>query len=214
MAIWRDDIVKGLKNLNGVASLSDIYKELRRIRPLPHPISFDAIIRRELESNSSDSNAFKGKKDLFYSSKGLGGGIWGLRNILNDTPVASDTDISDGNSDPKRKYQTTYRILRDTKLARQLKSLHNYQCQICSESIKLSENKNYVEAHHIKPLGSPYNGKDTAGNIIVLCPNHHVMLDYGAIKIDLQIIKSHPKHKIDNSVVEYHNNEIFGKIVQ
>jgi len=208
MGTWTEDVVMGLENLNGIAPLADIYSELRKIRPMPHPKSLDAIIRRTLESNSSDSDAFQGKSDLFYSVDGIGGGVWGLRNTLEYTPIAIDADIPEGVSEPGRQRQEIYRILRDTNLARKLKQLHENKCQLCGKSIQLPNGKGYSEAHHIKPLGSPHNGPDASENIIILCPNHHVMLDYGVIKLATEELIIHPKHKISFAYVNYHNQVI------
>jgi len=72
MPTWLSDGIIGLENLNGVAPLSAIYEELRKLRAEPHPPSFDAIIRRTLESNSSDSEAYNEQNDIFYSAEGLG----------------------------------------------------------------------------------------------------------------------------------------------
>ena len=212
MSTWIEDVIKGLDDLNGSASLSDIYKKLREIRQLPHPKSFDAIIRREIESHSSDSEAYTRKGDYFYSVEGLGGGVWGLRNYLKNTPIAIDADIPLGFDEPARIHQETYRILRDTNLARKLKLLHQNKCQLCGTQIELQNGKYYSEAHHITPLGNPHDGPDIAKNIIVLCPNHHVMLDYGAIKLDQSLITAHPKHTIDTQNITYHNDRIWGKV--
>jgi hypothetical protein len=49
-------------------------------------------------------------------------------------------------------------------------------------------------AHHIQPLGRPHCGPDCIENLIVVCPNHHAMCDYGAIKLaltDLHVIAGH-----------------------
>jgi len=39
LASWREDIIHALENLGGVSSLSNIYEEVKRIRPSPHPKS-------------------------------------------------------------------------------------------------------------------------------------------------------------------------------
>lgn len=213
MGTWTEDVIIGLKNLNGIAPLSDIYSELRKIRPEPHPESLEAIIRRTLESNSSDSDAFNGKSDLFYSVEGIGGGVWGLRSALEFTPIAVDADLPLGVSEPGRQRQETYRILRDTNLARKLKQLHKNRCQICDSSILLPNGVGYSEAHHIKPLGMLHNGPDVPENIIVLCPNHHVMLDYGVMELDVGKLQIHPKHQIGSLYVTYHNENIYGQPV-
>jgi hypothetical protein len=100
------------------------------------------------------------------------------------------------------------RIIRDTALARDLKVMHDFSCQICGQSIDLSNGKLYAEAHHLKPLGSPHNGPDVAGNIVVLCPNHHAQCDYGAIKLSASGLHSHADHIIDEKYIAYHNKEI------
>ena len=122
------------------------------------------------------------------------------------TPTAVDFE----QPEPARIEIHTYRILRDTKLARTLKSLHQDACQICGQVISI-QGDTYSEAHHIRPLGSPHNGPDVAENILVLCPNHHVMCDYGSIQLDLENLRVHPQHSIGTQFIEYHNTVIANK---
>ena len=77
---------------------------------------------------------------------------------------------------------TVQRIVRDTLQARQIKELYEYSCQVCDTRLESSAGP-YAEAAHIRPLGSPHHGSDTADNILCLCPNHHVLLDYGGLAI-------------------------------
>lgn len=70
------------------------------------------------------------------------------------------------------------RILRDTPVATALKELYEDCCQVCGIALHIRE-QNYSEAHHLRPLGMPHNGPDNSGNMMVLCPNHHVLFDYG-----------------------------------
>ena len=65
MATWKEDIIKALENLGGVAHLSKIYKEVERIREGNLNPTWDRTIQRELETFSSDSKAFGGGKDIF-----------------------------------------------------------------------------------------------------------------------------------------------------
>lgn len=127
---------------------------------------------------------------------------------MNQTPQAYD--IEDYGQPDKIKV-STYRILRDTLLARKVKIRHNYRCQICNETIQLPTGKFYAEAHHIRPLGQPHNGPDIEANIICLCPNHHVLLDYGVIPLDLSTLELRGKHRISKEFVEYHNQKIYRK---
>lgn len=124
---------------------------------------------------------------------------------VHHTPVA--IDIEDP-SQPERVKQETYRILRDTVLARTVKEANQYQCQICGQTLKIKDNMPYAEAHHIIPLGAPHNGPDVHDNILCVCPNHHVLLDYGAIKLDETNLKG-----IGKGYINYHNENIYGKTV-
>lgn len=110
---------------------------------------------------------------------------------------------------PDRVESTTFRILRDTELARMVKYLHNYQCQICGHTIELSDGSRYAEAHHMQPLGKPHCGPDIKGNIICVCPNHHAELDYGARPIDPKSIIIAKDHIINPIYIEYHNRNVF-----
>ncbi len=121
------------------------------------------------------------------------------------TPLAHDLSEP---SNPDRVVTTTYRILRDTDLARQVKILHGFKCQICGNCIVLPNGGGYAEAHHIRPLGAPHEGPDVAENILCLCPNHHVMLDYGVIPIARSELHQVTGHSIDYQYVEYHNSYI------
>lgn len=104
---------------------------------------------------------------------------------------------------------TTSRIVRDTMLAIQIKVMHEYRCQICSETISLADGSSYAEGHHLKPLGSPHNGPDIEGNIVCLCPNHHAACDFGAIRLDLRNLRQSDGHKLEKRFVDYHNKKIF-----
>ena len=73
--------------------------------------------------------------------------------------------------------------------------------------IQMPDGSRYNEAHHIKPLGRGHDGPDAAKNIIVVCPNHHAMLDFGAIKLTIGDIS--PGHDIDLEFIRYNNTMIY-----
>ncbi len=63
---------------------------------------------------------------------------------------------------------------------------------------------------HIQPLGVPHNGPDELPNLLCLCPNHHVMFDFGGFVIDpagavmsprtkavLGVLRVSPEHRLD-----------------
>tara|TARA_R110001599_G_scaffold347365_2_gene573565 strand:+ start:6879 stop:7733 length:855 start_codon:yes stop_codon:yes gene_type:complete len=112
---------------------------------------------------------------------------------------------------PGRKQATVNRIVRNYQKAKNVKSWHNYECQICGLAICTSAGL-YAEAAHIKPLGEPHNGPDIESNLLCLCPNHHVMFDNGGFAINdnldligikgkLRVVK---KHLLDESFIKYH----------
>ncbi|SRR6266404_3738284 len=122
---------------------------------------------------------------------------------LPETPQAADFP-----QPPGRQQITTYRILRDTNLARRVKLLQDFQCQLCGYSIVLLDGSSYAEAHHIRPLGDPHSGPDVIENIVCLCPNHHAELDYGVrplVSGDLRVV---PGHEVGEVYVRYHNEVI------
>jgi predicted restriction endonuclease len=65
----------------------------------------------------------------------------------------------------------------------------------------------YCEAHHIRPLGSPHDGPDEESNLVIVCPNHHVLLDYGAIRLSKELLAS-SSHFINQAHIDYHNTAI------
>jgi len=87
------------------------------------------------------------------------------------------------NSEADRRISIVQRLMRDSKISKEVKHLYNYICQVCGMSIELNGIK-YAEGAHIKPLGRPHNGSDSLENLLCLCPNHHVMFDLGAFAID------------------------------
>ena len=80
MATWKQDIITALENLGGIAHRSKIHDEVSRIRKGNLNNTWTQTIQRELETYSSDSDAYSGREDLFYMAEGKGQGVWGLRN--------------------------------------------------------------------------------------------------------------------------------------
>ncbi len=97
MATWREDVVRALTKIGGQGHLSEIYRSIEKIRQGPLPQNFHAIVRRELEHNSSDSIAYLGKRDLFRNVKGIGEGVWSLRKL--NVIKSETTDLVDSSSD-------------------------------------------------------------------------------------------------------------------
>ena len=97
-----------------------------------------------------------------------------------------------------------------------MKRLHKYRCQVCGERLETPAGP-YAESAHIRPLGRPHDGPDTEGNVLCLCPNHHVLFDSGAIHVDddfevinaasgdsLGELRRIRKHAVDRDQLAYH----------
>ena len=212
---WRDELVEVLRDLGGVAHYNEIEMTVRRRGKkewVPHSV------RQCIQDHSSDSTSFRTGIDLFYSVEGIGNGVWGLREYKQGTPLAIDLNITN-EADLK-----TYRILRDTSLTEDLKALYSNSCQVCGHVICLPGDRYYSEVHHLRPLGGEHNGLDEQDNMIVLCPNHHVSFDYGAIAVEpitltvitisqekysgCKLILKEP-HNVSKENLEYHYRNFF-----
>ena len=122
---------------------------------------------------------------------------------------SDDTAVPIDLEPPSRVVATTYHILRDTATARQLKADHGYFCQICGLTIELPDGARYAEAHHVRPLGRSHGGPDARENMIVLCPNHHAMCDYGVIRLSADALRRIDDHVIDPTFISYHNDRVY-----
>lgn len=121
------------------------------------------------------------------------------------------------NDIPDKISKNIYLFNRNKSLVGDLKNLYENKCQICGTALDLGF-KHYSEVHHIKPLYC--NGEDDIKNMIVVCPNHHTLLDNGAIRLDLEnnrVVYLNGmsfeikllKHSISKEAVDFHNNIIF-----
>lgn len=123
---------------------------------------------------------------------------------------------SDIAAPPDRIDTHVQRIVRDTLAAKSLKALYDYKCQVCGLRIEPASGSFYIEIHHVRPLGGSHCGLDTHTNMLVLCPNHHAMFDFGIPRFtapDRITIgeASHAltcKHSLTPDVIAYHNEHI------
>jgi len=130
--------------------------------------------------------------------------------------VLSSTDLP--LRSPTRRMITASRIVRDSEASRQVKEYYEFKCQVCLTALPVPGGL-YAEGAHIRPLGSPHNGSDESNNILCLCPNHHVLFDFGAFSVsdDLELIEIqgslhlHAGHRIDLRNLRYHREQILQK---
>jgi predicted restriction endonuclease len=210
-------VEKSLENLGGQATWGRILAEVTRLRngDFSHYLNkenYEKTAFQVIQDHCPEYKKFKGidrfKKvgSAFRLIRAQGKIVRRPRVVPEKrTPLATDIDEL---IQPERVLQETYRILRDTTLARMVKESHQYRCQICGQTLKLGDDTPYAEAHHIMPLGKPHNGPDVRGNILCVCPNDHVLLDYGAIKLDENQLEG-----IGKDFINYHNSNIYGKVL-
>jgi putative restriction endonuclease len=145
--------------------------------------------------------------------------IWRFRLIkVNDvaTLLKQVKETSEAYDPAPRFESTVLRIVRDTQQARKVKELYEYHCQICGVRLEGLAGP-YAEAAHIRPLGMPHNGPDSLDNLLCLCPNHHVLFDYGGIAIadDFSLLGSDgrltvkPQHQINLVHIQYHRDHYY-----
>ena len=75
---WRLLVSNALKSLNGKAHLNQIYEIILEKPNRKLYSNWKARVRATLEENSSDSEAYLGKEDIFKLVE-KGKGIWALR---------------------------------------------------------------------------------------------------------------------------------------
>ena len=211
------DVIVALRQLGGRSEFMDIYKTLKNNRLgdfsyYRHEESFRECTRQCIYKHCKGNAKYKGKEVKFKKD----GKFYNLLEsdintpsdslektqiIKQKTPIATDIELP---TSPEKVEQHLYRKLRDTALARIVKEDNHYECEICNDTIKLKDGRLYAEAHHLKPLGRPHDGPDVRENIICVCPNDHVRLDYGAIALDIRELSG-----VGKEYVDYHNEKIY-----
>ena len=163
--------------------MRDIYQ---MINDLGEKECVESSVRRTLEQYSSDSEAYvKTNLDYFYSVDGIGSGHWGLRNFTYSKDsvdlTQNDADFSEG------KPKLVQHIIKERNqvLVNKAKIFFKQKhkrlfCEICGfdfEKVYGTLGKNFIEAHHIKPVSELQEGDKTKiEDIVMLCSNCHSMV--------------------------------------
>ena len=205
------DVKLALRELGGEADWFDILNKLTENRGGDHSYyldrhNYEESARQVIQQHCPSYKKYTGRSHFEkVRSRPVRYRLIEITTLITPiTPHASDIKEPE---QPERIKLETYRILRDTKLAREVKEINDYKCQICNFSFTIGGNKPYSEAHHIKPLGGMHSGPDVRENIICVCPNHHAMLDYGAIELDASLLDG-----VGEEYINYHNEIIYGKM--
>jgi putative restriction endonuclease len=112
--------------------------------------------------------------------------VWRYRLVQVADPVnAGESQAPEGRR-PQRATSTVQRLVRNTAVATWVKAQHDHRCQVCGLQLVTPAGP-YAEGAHVRPLGRPHDGPDSADNLLCLCPNHHVLLDSGALYVDADL---------------------------
>jgi 5-methylcytosine-specific restriction enzyme A len=138
--------------------------------------------------------------------------VWDLTNMvqLYETLIQAETDTevssttTEGDEPPDMAYEDATRfrmhkrIERNARLATAAKKHHGYICQVCDTNFEARYGeigKEYIEAHHLRPLASLKEQKvamDPAKDFAVLCANCHRMIHRSSCVDDIaQFKKEH-----------------------
>ena len=190
---WLEIIIDIMTTLGGHARYKDLYDKILELYPEKASSykDFKSCVRAAIETNSSDSNLFRGKNDIFYLVEDKKSGHWGLRNFTsyeidfnneNFYSIEEEEDIYLEGNEKIIEHRTRERNNKIAKLAKEkYKAKYgNLNCQVCGFNFeeKYGEiGKDFIEAHHIVPLSElDFEQNTTVDDFILLCSNCHKMI--------------------------------------
>lgn len=217
------EVVFALTCLGYEAHMQDIKRKVTELRGgvfgsyhahYKNPYTYEQTIQKVVEMHCPQRRGFGGHARFESTEYG--------RYRLISTPPTSEMSTSPGSKThdpglllddlegPLRKQRALMLLQRNASLSQELKALYEWKCQVCGTHIELGAGIRYAEAHHIRALGEPHNGPDKMGNMVCVCPNCHVKLDFHVMKIDVQALLI-SKHSLDLQCVQYHNHLVAKK---
>ena len=191
---WSFIIVEAIDNLGGETTNAELYDEIKQLGIRDFTNNWKMTVQGTIERHSSDSEAWGGNYDVFYSVQGLGSGIWGLRpqyrtNQTGVKPVMAaipkiefETEDFVEETIQAPNYALRTIAVRRGQPAFRTKLLDLYgMCMLtkCSDS-------QVLEACHINPYS--ISNDNSAENGLLLRADIHTLFDLGLIKIDDELI--------------------------
>lgn len=180
-----ETVTEALRSLGGEARPAEIAQEIKRIFTGPHPDRLLQSVRARIQECSSDSKFWKKKRDIFYSVHGIGGGVWGLRemDLLNPSNGDGFADAAElfMASEGALQLRTHLRRERSRSLVDRFKSnLSSFSCVVCNFDFFESYGEvglGFIEAHHKLPVSMLHPGAKTKlDDLVAVCSNCHRML--------------------------------------
>lgn len=189
-----ETVAEALRSLGGQARPVEIADEVRRMFPAPYTGHLLQSVRARIQECSSDSHHWKGKRDLFYSVHGIGGGVWGLRDMDPLNPANQDGLVDAAETymaaEGAAALRTHLRRERSKTLIDRFKrQLATFACSVCDFDFGEAYGElgyGFVEAHHRVPIARLEPGTKTRiEDLAAVCSNCHRMLHrQGTISVE------------------------------
>jgi len=180
-----ETVAAALRSLGGQARPVEIADEIRRLFPGPHTSNLLQSVRARIQECSSDSHHWKKKRDLFYSVHGIGGGVWGLRDMDPLNPANRDGLVESVETyiaaEGAATLRTHLRRERSKSLIQRFKKqLEVVACSVCDFDFERTYGElgfGFIEAHHKVPVARLEPGAKTRlEDLAAVCSNCHRML--------------------------------------
>lgn len=183
---WKEEIIECLKELGGIGTLDQILERVvARGQIKIGSRTPKKTISQTLQIHSLSTRY--GVDNTFYSVYGVDSkkGLWGLVDFaLNNVGV----DITeDDHGFPEGKETLRQHIARERNFTLSKKAKEKFKrghgrlyCEVCGfdfEQVYGEIGKDYIEAHHIKPVSVMVEGEKTKiEDLVMVCSNCHRML--------------------------------------
>lgn len=187
-ATWKDEAIGALIDLGGVAHISDIFNRIAERGKIDMSMAKtpERTLSRVLQTYSHSTSY--GIENIFYCVYGVNArkGIWGLVDHAIDNLGLSLSQDEEFFSEGKKKLRQHITRERNSQLIKKakekFKSEHGDKlyCEICKTDFSQvygELGKDFIEAHHIKPVSEMQDGDETSINdIVMICSNCHSMV--------------------------------------
>ncbi|WP_158825727.1 MrcB family domain-containing protein [Mucilaginibacter lacusdianchii] len=199
--LFKADMTGVYLSLNqGVTEIKDNYKRdsknVLKLRALDFRAKLDIspqdLLEIDLQSNTSNAKLYEAGNIVakYYpvnalpNLEKLKADLFRFINLyeeltFNDTQLNEESTLS---AVEKKQYRLHFRIERNTSISKKVKLAKGYVCEACAFDFKLmygETGKNFIEAHHLKPISSLGIGKfqiNIKTDFAVLCSNCHSMI--------------------------------------
>lgn len=202
------NIKAALEELGGEAYVSKIKDQVEKnFGGIPpnylSEYTFRNTIQALINIHCKQSATFGGKAVFQRVAKGKYELVNFIKAEINEEIGHSDEkdEPSDLLYEDATKFRLHKRIERNNKLVKEVKKIQGYVCKVCSinfENKYGAIGKDYIEAHHLRPISTLKGSKialDPAKDFAVLCANCHRMIHLTACVNDIEKFKTN--HYLD-----------------